>query len=74
LTELKDAHKAQDVPRIETAMAALNEAWTAASQDLYNAMNQNGEGQPGADAGAGAGAQGAGTGETVTDAEFEEVK
>jgi molecular chaperone DnaK len=75
LTELKDAHKSQDVARIDAAMTKLNEAWTAASQDLYNAMNQNGGTQPGPDAGAGAGAQqGAGTGETVTDAEFEEVK
>ncbi len=73
LAELKDAHKSQDVARIDAAMTKLNEAWTAASQDLYNAMNQNGGAQPGPDAGAGA-QQGAGTGETVTDAEFEEVK
>lgn len=74
LSELKEAHKAQDVARIDTAMAKLNEAWTAASQDIYSAMNQ----QPGAQADANAGSagsqQGAGTGETVTDAEFEEVK
>jgi molecular chaperone DnaK len=57
-------------------MAKLNEAWTAASQEMYNAMNQDGGAQPGAgtNPGASAGEQGAGTGETVTDAEFEEVK
>ena len=76
LTELKDAHKSQDLARIEVAMTKLNEAWTAASQDMYNAMNQDGGAQqPGPDSGANAGAQqGAGSGETVTDAEFEEVK
>jgi molecular chaperone DnaK len=78
LAGLKEAHKTQDVVAVEAAMAKLNEAWTAASQDIYNAMNQNGgaEGaQPGANAGPGAGSQqGPGTGETVTDAEFEEVK
>ncbi|MES2647792.1 MAG: molecular chaperone DnaK [Bacteroidota bacterium] len=79
LTGLKEAHKLQDVVAIDAAMAKLNEAWTAASQDIYNAMNQpgaDGQGagqQPGDNANAGGG-QNAGTGETVTDAEFEEVK
>jgi hypothetical protein len=45
---------------------------------MYNAMNQDGGAQPGGQPGAGpnpgAGAQGDGAGETVTDAEFEEVK
>jgi len=78
LEELKEAHKSQDITRIDAAMAKLNEAWTAASSEMYNAMNQQeGGAQPGAEAGAqqqpgeGAGQQ---SGETVTDAEFEEVK
>jgi molecular chaperone DnaK len=76
LEELKEAHKSQDITRIDAAMAKLNEAWTAASAELYSAMNQQGGAQPGAEAGAqqpdgGAGQQ---SGETVTDAEFEEVK
>jgi molecular chaperone DnaK len=76
LTELKEAHKSQDITSIDGAMAKLNEAWTAASQEMYNAMNQDGGAQPGAGTNPGASAdeQGAGTGETVTDAEFEEVK
>jgi molecular chaperone DnaK len=78
LTELKEAHKVQDIARIDAAMAKLNEAWTAASQDIYNAMNQQGGAQPGANPGAQAGGNGANgnaaSGETVTDAEFEEVK
>ena len=72
LASLKEAHKSQDLAAIESAMAKMNEAWTAASQDIYNAMNSQGGGtqQPGAN-----GAQaGSNTGETVTDAEFEEVK
>lgn len=76
LTELKEAHKSQDLARIEAGTAKLNEAWTAASQEIYNAMNQQGGAQPGADAG-GAQQPGANSGqnsETVTDAEFEEVK
>jgi len=76
LTELKEAHKTQDITQIDAAMAKLNEAWTAASQELYNAMNQNGEGQqPGAEGNPNqaSGKQGS-DGETVTDAEFEEVK
>jgi molecular chaperone DnaK len=75
LAELKEAHKTQDVAQIDAAMTKLNEAWTAASQDLYNAMNKDGAAQPGAEQqpNAGQGAN-AGNGETVTDAEFEEVK
>lgn len=74
LAELKEAHKAQDFARIDAATAKLNEAWTAASQDIYNAMNQQGGAQPGANPGAQQQGGNAGTGETVTDAEFEEVK
>ncbi|MDB5193009.1 MAG: dnaK [Segetibacter sp.] len=75
LTKLKDAHKSQDLAQIDAALAEMNNAWTAASEDMYKAT-QDGAGQPGADAqgGAGAQSQGAGAGETVTDAEFEEVK
>ena len=76
LNKLKDAHKSQDVAAIDAAVAEMNTAWTAASEELYKATQQAG-GQPGADqAGANGGqghAAGAG-GENVTDAEFEEVK
>lgn len=73
IQQLKDAHKSQDIDAIEQATKSLNDAWTAASQDMYNASQQAG--------GPEAGAQGqtAGAGSTsgaadVTDAEFEEVK
>ncbi len=74
--KLKEAHKAQDLAAIETATTELNNAWTAASQDIYNAQQQ----QPGAEqpAGDGQGQQqqqqsGAGA-ENVQDVPFEEVK
>ncbi len=38
VNKLKEAHKAQDIADIDTAMAELNAAWTAASQDIYNAQ------------------------------------
>jgi molecular chaperone DnaK len=56
-------------------MAEMNTAWTAASEDIYKAQQA-----AGADAQASGGANTGGTnqsqsgGETVTDAEFEEVK
>jgi molecular chaperone DnaK len=70
LAKLKEAHKNQDIAGIDTAMAEMNTAWTAASEEIYKAQ-QTGA-QPGGDSQANAGAQPGG--ETVTDAEFEEVK
>jgi molecular chaperone DnaK len=72
--QLKDAHKRQDLGAIDTAMAALNTAWTAASEDIYKTQQEqpgqqqqqpgNGEqGQP----------ESAGT-DNVTDVPYEEVK
>jgi molecular chaperone DnaK len=40
--KLKEAHKVQDIAGIDTAMAELNAAWTAASQDMYNSTQQDG--------------------------------
>jgi molecular chaperone DnaK len=73
LTKLKDAHKAQDLTQIDAAMTEMNTAWTAASEELYKATQEAG-GQPG-DNGQGQQQGPSGdSGETVTDAEFEEVK
>jgi molecular chaperone DnaK len=72
LEKLKAAHKSQDLAAIDTAIAELNTAWTAASEEMYKATQQ--QGQPGAE---GTGQQASsenGNGENVTDAEFEEVK
>ena len=82
LQQLKDAHKAGDVNAIDTAIAALNAAWQAASAQMY----QGGQGQPGGDTYQG-GQQAGGAGfqggqqtsgsnpqDDIQDADFEEVK
>ena len=72
MAKLKEAHKNQDVAAIDTAIAELNAAWQAASQDLYaaqQAQQAQGGAQPGADAGQQGGAQA-----QPEDVEFEEVK
>ena len=80
LNKLREAHKQQDVAAIDSTIAELNTAWTAASEEIYKATQGAGPGagaQPGADGGGGpqanAGGQQGGS-EPVTDAEFEEVK
>jgi molecular chaperone DnaK len=72
LNRLKEAHKTQDLAQIDPAVTELNNAWTAASEEIYKATQQAG-GQPGPDAQAGPGAGSQGS-ENVTDAEYEEVK
>jgi len=70
LTKLKEAHKQQDLAAIETGTKELNDAWMAASSEMYNASQQGAT--PGAEEQTGA--QPGGPSENVTDAEFEEVK
>ena len=74
LGKLKDAHKAQDLAAIDTAIAELNNVFQAASQDLYNAQNAQagGAGQPSGNASAGNASSN--DGDNVTDVDFEEVK
>ena len=76
LQQLKDAHKAGDVAAIDTAIAALNNAWQTASQQMYQ---QGQADQPGGDqfnGGQQAGGQQAGgsKADDIQDADFEEVK
>jgi molecular chaperone DnaK len=75
LNKLKDAHKAQDIPAIDAALAEMNTAWTAASEEIYKAQAAGAQAgpQPGADAGSGQQPQGD-KGDHVEDAQFEEVK
>ena len=47
LTKLKEAHKSQDLAQIDTAIEAMNAAWTAASEDMYKATQEGGEGATG---------------------------
>jgi molecular chaperone DnaK len=72
LEKLKEVHKLQDINAIEEATKVLNDAWMAASQDMYNATQ--GAAQPGAQGADASGAAGPSGAENVTDAEFEEVK
>jgi len=75
LVKLKEAHKQQDIPSIDTAVAEMNTAWTAASEDMYKATQQagaDGNGQPDSNGQAQEPQQQ--NSENVTDAEFEEVK
>jgi molecular chaperone DnaK len=79
LNKLKEAHKSQDVAAIDAAITEMNNAWTAASEEIYKAQQAGGGAQPGADQGfAGGGQQqqsnNSGGNENVTDAEYEEVK
>ncbi|MFN7686572.1 MAG: molecular chaperone DnaK [Sphingobacteriales bacterium] len=72
LSNLKEAHKSQNLDAVDAGTKALNDAWMAASSEMYNATNQTGA--PGAQQGEGGSAKGEASGENVTDAEFEEVK
>ncbi|MEM9992420.1 MAG: Hsp70 family protein, partial [Bacteroidota bacterium] len=73
LNELKEAHKSEDLAAIDTATEALNSAWSAASQEMYQAQQQaQQEGAPNAN-GAKPENDAANETEVVTDVEFEEV-
>lgn len=71
LGELKTAHESKDLAQIDAAMEKINEAWKAASEEMYAAQQQ-------------AGANGAtntedttsdsNQGDNVEDVDFEEVK
>ena len=78
LSKLKEAHKSQDVSAIDTAVAEMNTAWTAASEEMYKATQQagtNGDGHANAQQQPNEGAEAnANATDNVTDAEFEEVK
>jgi molecular chaperone DnaK len=84
LAKLKEAHKNQDITAVDKAMAEMNAAWTAASEEIYKAQAASSAAgaQPGADGqqqpqdnnNAGGGQQGGGNSDTVEDAQFEEVK
>jgi molecular chaperone DnaK len=79
LNKLKEAQKSQDVAAIDAAVAEMNNAWTAASEELYKASQGQGAGAQANTGGEqqgpnGGGGQSNAGGENVTDAEFEEVK
>jgi molecular chaperone DnaK len=69
LTELKEAHKIQDLGSIDAATEKLNTAFQAASQDIYQAEQASNAEQGPTDGSS----NGQNTAEDVTDVEFEEV-
>ena len=73
LQKLKDAHKAQDVAAINSAIDELNNVFQAASQEMYNAQQQAGGQQQGAPNTEQQPNNG-GKDQEVTDVDFEEVK
>ena len=72
LAELKTAHQNKDFTQIDTAMASLNTAWQAASEEMYKAGQDTqgaAEGNPQGDP-----TQQNPEAGNVTDVDFEEVK
>lgn len=69
LAELKTAHGSRNADAIDTALASLNKAWEAASQEMYSAT----QGAGGPEAGGAAGGQGPTDTGGVTDVDYEEV-
>jgi len=76
LNELKAAHASKNIAAIDTAMTKLNEVFTAASQEMYNAGQQNAgaDGQQHTHNNGGSNNNAGGKDEEVTDVDFEEVK
>lgn len=68
LNELKEAHKLQDVARIDTALAAMNTVLSESSAEFYQSQqadpSQNSDSQ----------SNNSNTSDDVTDVEYEEVK
>jgi len=75
LEELKKAHESKDLALIDAAMEKINEAWKAASEEIYKAQQES-QATGGAQAGpdAGPSADGEGAQDDVQDVDFEEVK
>lgn len=67
LASLKEAHKAENMEGIDTALEQLNAAWQAASQEMYQATQDAQQANPDA------GSDASDAADDVTDVEFEEV-
>jgi molecular chaperone DnaK len=73
LVELKSAHESKDLVQIDTAMETINEAWKAASEEMYAAQGGAEGGNPEAEQQGQPEANDA-QGDNVEDVDFEEVK
>ena len=69
LQALKKAHESKDLAAIDSAMETINTAWTAASEEMYKASQE----QQATDNTAQPNTEGGGA-DDVTDVDFEEVK
>ena len=76
LGELKKAYETKEISQIEPALEKINEAWKAASEEMYKAQQDGANAGPTADAsGAGDATSGeANESSDVEDVDFEEVK
>ena len=73
LEELKKAFETKDLAIIDPALEKINEAWKAASEEMYKAQaEEQAHGQPGPDSAADDAGEAAG--DDVQDVDFEEVK
>jgi len=72
LTKLKDAHKSQDIPAIETATEELTKVWQAASEELYKNAQAGEQQQQQQQQQSSSGTKE--KDKEVTDVDFEEVK
>ena len=73
LAQLKSAHEAKDVSRIDPALESLNAAWQAASQDIYQAQQDSGQDGASTDGASSSTSNGKTNTDDVTDVEFEEM-
>ncbi|MCU0407724.1 MAG: molecular chaperone DnaK [Bacteroidales bacterium] len=74
LAVLKEAHKSQDIPAIEKAIAELNAVWQAASEEMYKTAQAPNQGASQQADSQQAGQGNKGSSDEVTDVDFEEVK
>ncbi|HBC21121.1 MAG TPA: molecular chaperone DnaK [Porphyromonadaceae bacterium] len=73
LNHLKEVHKNQQVDEIDNAVKAVQDAFQAAAQDIYNAQQTANPGAQQANPGANA-AGGGNDDQNISDVDFEEVK
>lgn len=73
LSDLKSAHESKDATRIDSALEALNAAWQAASQDIYQAQQSSEQEGDGAQQSTSTSGNGKANTDDVTDVEFEEM-
>ena len=69
LEELKKSYESKDLDKIDPALEKINEAWKAASEEMYKAQQQ-GQTNQGSDSNG----EAPGTSDDVEDVDFEEVK